>query len=110
MIASTATLSTIDDVFPVYISGDDKEDRDRYRCVAGWILFVSIAGMISQAIMLIIRLLYHLQHLKHQFLTFTIIVSSDTMHRGSGVAKGRPGRVQAYPNACHALPFKINIS
>ena len=91
MIDSAITLSTIDDVFPDYYSGSVGEDRDRYRGVAGWVLFVSIAGIMSQVMMLIIHLFCHFQCSKHQFLTFIIIVSSDTMHRGSGVAKDRPG-------------------
>ena len=107
MIASAVTLSTIDDVFLDYYSGSVGEDRDRYRGVAGWILFVSITGIISQVIMLIICLCYHLQCLKHQFLTFTIIVSSDTMHRGSGVAKSRPGSAQTHPNTVPCLSRSI---
>ena len=111
MIASAVTLSTIDDVssdhIPAYANVG--KDREKYRGVAGWILFVSIAGIITQVIMLIIHLLYHLQCLKHQFLTFAIIVSSDTTHRGSGIANGRPGSAQTHPNVCCALPLKIDI-
>lgn len=50
-------------------------DRDRYRGTAGWLLFVSITGMITQIAMLIVRALYYNEIIKSQVLVFMIVVS-----------------------------------
>ena len=81
LISCGVTLSTIDDtiIFDDNFNDDDPElaeDRDAYRAVAGWLIFVSIAGIISQVLLLVFRLLYYCEAFSANFTVFTVIVSS----------------------------------
>ena len=96
LVASAVTLSTIgewnfiSDDIPDDIPVDDiipddssaRKDRDRYRSVAVGILSVSIAGIISQVIMLIIHALYYFEIIKCRFCIFTVIVSYNNGIKG----------------------------
>ena len=77
MIASAVALSSIEDLYPDDIDEDSSaaEDRDRYRGVAGWLLFVGIAGIITQSVMVVVRGLYYTEIVKSQFMIFAVMVS-----------------------------------
>lgn len=74
MIASAVTLSTINDLFEDP-EGEAADDEEQYRGVAGWLLFVGIAGLITQVIVIILRGLYYGEIIKAQFVAFAIVVS-----------------------------------
>ena len=77
IVSCGITLSTVDDLFgEVDDDTDAGEDRDTYNGVAGWLIFVSIAGIISQTILLIFRLLYYCKAFSANFTVFAVIVSS----------------------------------
>ena len=81
LISCGVTLSTIDDtpLFDDDVTDEDSEiaeDRDAYRAVASWLIFVSIAGIISQVLLLVFRLLYYCEAFSANFTVFTVIVSS----------------------------------
>ena len=75
-------LNTIDDLFSDDIDDDSElgQDRDQYRGVAGWLLFVAIGGMIVQAVMFIVRLLYYVEVITSQFIIFGVVVSYIIKH------------------------------
>ena len=76
LIASAVALSNIDSFFEDASEDSDfADDRDRYRGVAGWMLFVAIAGIVIQAVMTIVRALYYGEVITSQFNVFGIIVS-----------------------------------
>lgn len=77
LIASAVALASIDDLYSDDIDEDSTaaDDRDRYRAVAGWLLFVGIAGIITQGVMVIVRGLYYAEIVKSLFMTFVAIVS-----------------------------------
>ena len=76
MIACAVSLSAIDDAFGGADDDTDlADDRDRYNGAAGWLLFVAIAGIIIQIIMLIVRALYYGEVITSQFIVFGIVVS-----------------------------------
>ena len=76
LIASAVAISNINNVFEdVDEDSDAADDRDKYRDVAGWLLFVGIAGLITQIIMAIIRGLYYGEVITSHFLIFGITVS-----------------------------------
>ena len=81
MIASAIAVSRINDFYDYVSEGsNDAEDRDRYRGVAGSLLFVSIVGIVIQPIMAIIRILYFTEAIKAQFFVFAILVSSMSLY------------------------------
>ena len=53
---------------------DAEEDKNRYRGVAGWLLFVSIAGIISQIVLAIIQSLFYAEVIQKQYSIFRIVV------------------------------------
>ena len=62
----------------VFVSNvDNTEDMDQYRGVAGWLLFVAIAGIIVQAVMVITCALYYGEVIASQLVgvVFRIVVS-----------------------------------
>ena len=77
IVSCGVTVSTVDDLFGE--ADDDSEageDRDAYNDVAGWLIFVGIAGIISQVILLIFRLLYYFEAFSANFTVFAVIVSN----------------------------------
>ena len=77
IISCGVTLSTVDDLFgEVDDDSEAAEDRDAYNAVAGWLIFVSIAGIISQVLLLVFRLLYYCEAFSANFTVFAVIVSS----------------------------------
>lgn len=55
-----------------------EDDRDRFRAVAGWLLFASIAGIVSRIAMVVIRLVFHLDIIDSEsmlYLVFAVFVS-----------------------------------
>ena len=74
MIASAVTVSNINEIFEDP-EGEVEEDRNRYRAVAGFLVFVGIAGIITQAVLTIARALYYGEVITSQFTVFGIIVS-----------------------------------
>ena len=74
MIASAVTISTINDLV-----GDDSDSTSdverRYRGVAGWLVFLGVAGLIFEIIMAIFRGLYFGQVLSEGFVVFGVVVS-----------------------------------
>ena len=76
LIVSGAAIYYINDVFEdVDEDSTLADDRDKYEDVAGWLLFVGIAGLITQVIMAIIRGLYYGEVITSHFLIFGITVS-----------------------------------
>ena len=76
LIASAVALSNIDAFFENFPEDSEfSDDRDRYRGVAGWMLFVGIAGIVVQAVMTIVRALYYGEIITSQFVAFGIAVS-----------------------------------
>ena len=76
LVASAVAISNINDIFEGAPDGSDAaDDRDKYRGVAGWLLFVGIAGLITQVAMAIIRGLYYGEIVTSQFIIFGITVS-----------------------------------
>ena len=77
LIASAVALNTIGDIFRDDTDDDSEvgQDRDQYRGVAGWLLFVAIAGIAVQVVMFIVRLLYYIEVISTQFMMFGIAVS-----------------------------------
>ena len=76
LIASAVALNNIDEFFEdVEDDTDDADNRDQYRGVAGWLLFVAIAGIVVQIVMVIVRALYYGEVITNQFVAFGIIVS-----------------------------------
>ena len=76
LIASAVALSNIDEFFE-YVPDDTDaaDDRDQYRGVAGWLLFVAIAGIVVQAVMTIVRAFYYGEVITSHFAVFGIVVS-----------------------------------
>ena len=76
LVASGVAISNINDLFEDAPSGSPAaDDSDQYRGVAGWLLFVGIAGLVTQIIMAIIRGLYYGEAIASQFAIFGITVS-----------------------------------
>ena len=76
LIASAVALNNIDEFFEdVEDDTDDADNRDQYRGVAGWLLFVAIAGIVVQIVMVIVRALYYVEVITNQFVAFGITVS-----------------------------------
>ena len=76
LIASAVALSNINELYEdVPDDSDAADDRDQYRDVAGWLLFVAIVGMVVQIVMVIVRALYYGEVITNQFVAFGIIVS-----------------------------------
>ena len=77
LIACGVALNRIDDLFSDDIDDDSQagQDRDQYRGVAGWLLFVAIGGIIVQGVMFIFRLLYYVEVITSQFIIFGVVVS-----------------------------------
>ena len=81
LIACSAALSAIGDISFEHdivetiggASGED--DRDRFRDVAGWLLFAGIAGIISQITIVIIRGLFYFEIIQNRYLTYAVLVS-----------------------------------
>ena len=79
LVASAITISTLDDVFD-----DVFEDiysgylERRYRGVAGWLVFLGVAGIIIEIVMVIFRGLYFGQFISERFVVFGIVVSFNT--------------------------------
>ena len=75
VIASAVALEAIDDFLRNAI--DYPREMDRYRGVAGWLLFVAIVGTISQAVMVIACALYYGEVIRSQLVgvVFRIVVS-----------------------------------
>ena len=79
LISSSIALTKISDIF------DDSEiplpdqgalNRDRYKGVAGYLVFASIIGMVIQIILAIVRGLFYSETLKKERYTmFGIVVS-----------------------------------
>ena len=69
MIASAISLSEIND-----ITGGGG-GTSRHQGVAGWLLFVGIAGLIMQIIFTIVSGLYSAEVIKAQFTKFGAVVS-----------------------------------
>ena len=55
LITSVITLATVDDIYGSDNVELSREDRDRYRVVAGWLMGVAIADIILQVIMAIVQ-------------------------------------------------------
>ena len=80
IVSCEVTLSTVDGLFgEVDDDSEAGEDRDTYNGVAGWLIFVSIAGIISQVILMIFRLLYYCEAFPANFTVFAVIVSIATL-------------------------------
>ena len=78
LIASGVAIANINDVFKnAQDDSDAADDRDKYRDVAGWLLFVGIAGLITEITIAIIRGLYYGEIIKSQFVIFGITVSTN---------------------------------
>ena len=77
LIASAITITSVNDIFDDDIPDDSDvgRDRDRYRAVAGWLLFVCIAGIITQVIFAIVRGLFYGEVIISQFIAFGVVVS-----------------------------------
>ena len=76
LVASGVAISNANDYFKdVPDDSDAADDRDKYIDVAGWLVFVGIAGLITQVIMAIIRGLYYGEVITSHFLIFGITVS-----------------------------------
>ena len=55
-------------------------DRDRFRAVAGWLLFASIAGIVSGVLMITARGLCYVQICRSQYNVFAVLVSINTCY------------------------------
>ena len=77
LIASVITIKSVIDIFDDDIPDDSDagQDRDRYQAVAGCLLFVSIAGIITQVIFAIVRGLFYRDVIKSHFIAFGVVVS-----------------------------------
>ena len=76
LVASGVAISNANDYFKdVPDDSDAADDRDKYIDVAGWLVFVGIAGLITQVIMAIIHGLYYGEVITSHFLIFGITVS-----------------------------------
>ena len=77
MIASVITITNINEIFGDDIPDDTEagRDRNRYRAVAGWLVFVGIAGIITQVIFAIFRGLYYGEAILSQFVIFGVVIS-----------------------------------
>lgn len=83
LIGCSVTLSTLqdisyfeDDVVDEYSDYDN--DRARFRAVAGWLLFGSIAGIASRVLLMTCRGLCYAQICKRKYLAFATAVSFNT--------------------------------
>jgi len=76
LIVSAITLATINDIF---LYSESASNEGRYRGVAGWLLFVGIAGLIVQAITSVLQGLYHGKIISTCFVAFTIAVSCNAL-------------------------------
>ena len=67
----------INEIFDDHIPDDTEAgwDRNRYRAVAGWLVFVGIAGIITQVIFAIFCGLYYDEAIISQFVIFGVVVS-----------------------------------
>ena len=74
-IASAVALSSINGLQTFNDDSEAREDSDRYRAVAAWLLFVGITGTIIQVAMVIIRALFYGEIIISQFRIFGVIVS-----------------------------------
>ena len=79
MICAAVTLSAIEDVKDRYEQGNSEyEDSDKYESAAGWLVFVSVMGMIYEPLVAVLRFL-NLEIFNQKFIYFMIagcIVSS----------------------------------
>jgi len=83
LIVSAITLSTINDIilFDDPLEGSEyADDAARYRGMAWWLLFVGIAGLITQVIISVTHGLYHGKIIKTHFVTFAIAVSCNAFY------------------------------
>ena len=77
LISCVTTLLTVDDLFGEADNDSEAgEDRDTYNAVAGWLIFVSIAGIISQVLLMVFCLLYYCEVFSANFTVFAVIVSN----------------------------------
>ena len=67
------SLSAIDDLDAHVSTAAD--DLDKYRAVAGWLIFVAIAGMATQIVMAIVRALYYGEAISSHAFVFGLMVS-----------------------------------
>ena len=77
------TISTLQDISyfeDEYADEYDEfdNDRDRFRAVAGWLLFASIAGIVSRALMITARGLCYVQICRTRYNVFAVLVSINT--------------------------------
>ena len=76
LIASVIAISNINDYFRGFPDDStDADNRDKYRAVAGYLLSIGIAGLITQIIMTIIWGLYYGEVIISHFRIFGITVS-----------------------------------
>ena len=68
LVASAITISTLDDI--VGDSDSTTDEEQRYRGVAGWLVFLGVAGLIIEVIMVIFRALYFGQVISEGFVVF----------------------------------------
>ena len=86
MIACSSALSAISDISFEHdivqnIDGaSGEEDRDRFRDVAGWLLFTGIAGIIIQVTMAIFRGLFYVEIIKNRYFLYAVLVSRICMY------------------------------
>ena len=78
MVSAAITLSTINDVFPDTLPDDSDPavDREAYRGVAGYVVFIAGGCIIFQAIMILLRALYFGGVMTSGFVAYAIVVSN----------------------------------
>ena len=85
LVSAAIALSTINEIAifdddVVDNLPDDSEirtDREAYRGVAGYLIFIAAAAILFHAIMIILRALYFGGILEAGFVAFAIVVSND---------------------------------
>ena len=77
MIAAGITTATINDLFGEADDGGRSisDEEVRYRGVAGWMIFVGIAGLIFEVIMVLMHALISGQVMKSGIVTIGAVVS-----------------------------------
>ena len=76
MIAAGVSIATINDLFGEPEDGDTISDEEaRYRGVAGWMIFVGVAALVFEVIMVILYALLSGQVMKSGIVAVGAVVS-----------------------------------
>ena len=76
LVAAALTISTLDDI--VGDSDSTTDEEQRYRGVGGWLVFLGVAGLVVEIVMVIVRGLYYGQVISEGFVAYGIVVSFNT--------------------------------